>query len=383
MRWRFLSLVGKTIRRQRIRTLLTVGGIASAMLLLTLVDSLQRGVEEATGKSAEDTTLVVYRENRFCPFTSQLPEDYEARIRKVPGVRSVTPMKILVSNCRASLDVVTFRGVRPARFAATEGERLSFVDGSFEAWLRRSDAAIVGRTLAERRGFKVGQRFDANGVTVTVAGIFDSDEPQDVNVAYVDLEFIQRAPGSSGDGIVTQFNVNIDDPTEAETVSAAIDAEFEHAQEPTHTSPEKAFVARAASEAVELLGFTKWIALSCVLAVLALVANSIVLSVHDRVRDIAVLQTLGYTSGLVGRMIVAEGLLLGLLGGVLGAGMAAGLLAFNDFSLSNEGLSIAAEARPIGVLFAIGVAAGLGMLAGVIPAVRASRISIAESFRAV
>ena len=74
--------------------------------------STQEGMREATEANAAETALIVYRENRFCPFTSKLPERYESRIAAVAGVKSVLPIKIVVSNCRASLDVITFRGVR-------------------------------------------------------------------------------------------------------------------------------------------------------------------------------------------------------------------------------------------------------------------------------
>ncbi len=383
MKIRFVPLILKMVTRQRMRTILTVGGVATAMFLFALIQSLQNGVREATEMGADDTTLVVYRENRFCPFTSRLPEDYQRRIEAVSGVDTVTPMMIVVSNCRASLDVVTFRGVRPDHFAATDGSRLRMISGSLDTWQQRTDGALVGRTLAERRGLSTGQRFDANGVTVTVSGIFDSDEAQDVNVAYVDLEFLQRAPGAKGDGIVTQFNVRIDDPSRADEIASDIDATFASAQEPTYTSPEKAFVARAAADALELIGFTWWVAFGCVGAVTALVANAIVLTVQERVRDIAVLQTLGYTGGLVARMIITEGLILGLAGGVFGAFGAAALLAWGDFSLSNEGLSIAAEASVETVAIAIGLSAVLGVVAGLVPAMRAARIEIAASFRAV
>jgi putative ABC transport system permease protein len=380
---RFVPLVWKTVTRQRIRTLLTVAGVATAMFLFTAIQSLRAGVGEATEETARDSTLVVYRENRFCPFTSRLPEYYEPRMRRIPGVVDVIPMKIVVSNCRASLDVATFRGVRPPEFAAGEGQRLHILDGSLDGWLRRGDAARVGATLAQRRGFRVGDRFESTGITVTVAGIFESDEPQDRNVAYVPLEFLQRAPGIDQVGIVTQFNVRVDDPENLEEIAAAIDAEFEHDEDPTSTRSEKAFVARAAADVMELVAFAGWVALGCVGAVLALVTNAILLSVQDRVRDYAVFQTLGYTGALIAGLVVAEGAVLGLVGGATGVGGAMLLLEWTDFAISNEGLSIGFGLGPAVWGSALAAAAVIGALAGLAPAVRALRMPIVESFRAV
>src|SRR3954464_13597761 len=108
---KFIPLVWKQIIPHRTRTLLTRARAATAIFLFTAVQAGQAGVREATQTTAKDTTLVVYRQNRFCPATKRLPEYYGDRIAKMPGVVSVVPMKIVVNNCRTSLDVVTFRGV--------------------------------------------------------------------------------------------------------------------------------------------------------------------------------------------------------------------------------------------------------------------------------
>jgi putative ABC transport system permease protein len=108
-----------------------------------------------------------------------------------------------------------------------------------------------------------------------------------------------------------------------------------------------------------------------------------VLSVRDRVKEHAVLQTLGYRGGLIGRMVVAEGALLGLIGGGLGALAAYLFVRFGRFSLSNEGLSINVAADITAVLIGVLVSAGVGVLAGLAPAYQASRRQIAECFRAV
>ena len=380
---KFIPLIWKQIVRHRTRTLLTVAGVATAMFLFTAVQAMQAGVREATETTAKDTTLVVYRENRFCPATSRLPEYYGERIAKIPHVTSVVPMKIVVNNCRTSLDVVTFRGVPEEQFVAQYVQGFELLDGSIDQWKNRTDAALLGETLARRRGLAVGERFDAAGVTVFVAGIVRSKEPQDQNVAYVHLDFLQRASGNRKLGIVTQFNVKVDDPQHLEHVARAIDEEFARDPEPTQTSAEKAFVARAAADVVHLVGFTQYLGWGCLAAVLALVGNAIVLSVQDRIKEHAVLQTLGYRSSLVARLIVTEGLMLGLLGGVVGIVAAMLAVRFGHFSLSTDGLSISMTAGPMVLLIGLATSATLGVVAGLVPAVQASRREITECFRAV
>jgi putative ABC transport system permease protein len=379
---RYIPLVFKQVMRHRARTLLTVLGVASAMFLFSVVQSLQRAVTEATHATGKETTLVVYRQNRFCPFSSRLPENYERRIEKVPGVAGVVPMKIVVSNCRASLDVVTFRGVPREDFGGL-AKNFTVVSGSLEEWQKRSDAALIGEALARRRGVGPGDMLAASGVNAYVAGVIRSSEPQDQNVAYVSLEFLQRTAARGGDGIVTQFNVKVSDPAKLEQVASAIDDEFRRDQEPTDTRPEKAFVARAANDLVQIVGFTRYLGWAALAAVLALVSNAIVLSVQDRVKEHAILQTLGFRSGLISRLVVAEGVLLGVMGGVLGSLGAYGLLHLKSLSMSVEGTSMNVTADLRVLTIGLLISGGVGVLAGLVPGLQASRREIAASFRAV
>jgi len=383
---RFVPVVLKQLVRHRVRTALTLAGVGVAMFLFIAVQTLQDGVKRATQAAAGDTTLVVYRENRFCPATSRLPQFYVDRIVKIPGVVSATPIKIVVNNCRASLDVITYRGVRAEDVGEPGGiaSKWSLMSGSIDDWTRRSDAALVGETLAARRGFRVGDSFDSSGVTVTVAGVIRSPEPQDQNVAYVHLDFLQQAADKGGGlGVVTQFTVRVSDPAQLNEVAAAIDDQFRAESDPTTTRPEKAFVAQAGADIVEIVKFTRLLGWGCLAAVLALVANAIVLSVQDRIKEHAVLQTLGYRSGLIARLIVSEGMILGLIGGAIGTGVALAVVRYGNFSLSQEGLSITLDAtwRVLGA--GLLVSASVGVIAGLVPALRAGRREIASCFRAV
>jgi putative ABC transport system permease protein len=379
---RFAPLVFKQVIRHRVRTMLTLLGIATAMFLFTSVQAMQRGVAQATQATAADTRLVVYRKDRFCPATSALPQDYAGKIARIEGVRSVVPVKIVVTNCRTSLDVVTFRGVPKESFLSHQGKRLRVVSGSIDDWMRRTDASLLGRTLADRRGLKPGMTFDAAGITTYVAAVVESDDPQDQNAAYTALEFVQLA-GRNQLGIVTQFNVQVTDAAQLEHVAAAIDELFASAQEPTATTSEKAFIARVAHDIVELVGFARWLGIGCLIAVLALVGNAIVLSVQSRVAEHAILQTLGFTPAQVAMLIVGEGVVTAMLGGLLGAAMAIAVAQVSSFALSVEGQSIPILATPALLASGLAICTALGVAAGLAPAWQAGRREIVACFRTV
>lgn len=370
----------KNLVRHRLRSLLTILGVSAGMFLYASVQTMQHSLAVATEAGAADTTLVVYRENRFCPATSRLPEHYLSVIERIPGVRQVIPIQIAVNNCGASLDVITFRGVPPETLRAYNPE-INVVEGAYEDFLNQSDGALVGQHFARRRGLAPGDTFEAVGVNVTVAGIIASDSPQDENVAYVHLPFLQQA-SRVGLGVVTQFNVKVESAELLQPVAEKIDKTFAADQQPTHTRPEKAFFAETAKQMIELISFTRWLGLGAVAAVLGLVANAVLLVVRGRVRETAILQTLGYSRLAIGWMVVIEGGLLGLAGGIIGVLGATAFFHFKSFTLGNEGLTLALSPSLPVTLSGFAVAVTLGLVASLYPAWKATSRPLVQSLDA-
>jgi putative ABC transport system permease protein len=372
-------LAAKQVSRHRLRTVLTLAGIASGIFLFTAVETMQASLRLATETSAGDTTLVVYRENRFCPATSRLPEHYLDEIRRIPGVREAIPVQIVVNNCGASLDIIAFRGVPPTDLPRYNPD-LEVIAGSIDDWTGRDDAALLGENFARRRGLQPGDRFEAVGVRVHVAGIVRSPLAQDNNVAYVHLPFLQQA-SRIGLGSVTQFNVRVDAPDQLESVADRIDEVFASDAEPTETRPEKAFFAQTGQDLIEIIGFTRWLGVGAVFAVLGLVANSLLLVARGRVKESAILQTLGFRAGAIGGMMMWEGLLLGFVGGALGSVSAGLFFHWQRFTFGSEGLTLALTPSLAVTLTGLVLAILLGLLASLWPAHVAARHSIVGSLR--
>ena len=377
---KLVILALKNLTRNRLRSLLTILGVAAGMFLYASVQTMQHSLSRATETSAADTTLVVYRENRFCPSTSRLPEHYLSTIERMPGVRQVIPIQIAVNNCGASLDVITFRGVPPETLK-NYNPNIKVIAGSYDDFVKRSDGALVGQHFANRRGLSPGDKFEAVGVNVTVAGIISSDSPQDENVAYVHLPFLQQA-SRVGLGVVTQFNVKVKSADQLQPIAQQIDETFKADQQPTNTRPEKAFFAETAKQMIELIGFTRWLGLGAVFAVLGLVANAVLLIVRGRVKETAIFQTLGFSRLAIGFMVITEGILLGLVGGLIGVIGAMSFFHFKSFTLGNEGLTLALSPSASVTLSGLGMAIALGLLASLYPAWKATSRPLVQSLNA-
>lgn len=377
---KLLAFVAKNLRRRPGRSALTVLGVGFALLLLVLVESLAAGLERALSGSLAARTLIVYRQNRYCPQTSFLPERYTRLIEGVEGVESVLPVKVYLSNCRASLDMVAFQGSPVERLFATRQIRLVAGDG--ERFRRERQAALVGREFAARRGLAPGDRFRIGGIDVDVAGVFASSQPLEESLVLTHLEPLQRAGPVDRLGTVTQFEVRVASAAQAEEVAREIDRVFATAEEPTDTRSQLAFLETATRDLREILRFGRLLALACVVVVLVLVGSTIVMSVQERTRELGVLRTLGWKARHLAALVLAEALLYAAAGALLG--VAGAFLAIHSLHLSigSEGVSVSFVASPPVILRGIGLALGAALTAALLPALRCARMRIVPALRA-
>jgi putative ABC transport system permease protein len=196
----------------------------------------------------------------------------------------------------------------------------------------------------------------------------------------VKLPFLQQA-SKSGLGVVTQFNVRVNKAGDLDRVAKAIDELSRSAQEPTDTRPEKAFFAETASGLIELIAFTRWLGVGAVIAVTTLVANALLLIVRGRVKENAVLRTLGYPGRAIGCLVVSEGGMLGLMGGIAGVGLATAFLRWQSYTMGNEGQTLAIQPDARVVAGGILAALVLGILASLWPAWQAMTQPIVKNLR--
>ncbi|WP_013629445.1 ABC transporter permease [Rubinisphaera brasiliensis] len=377
--FRLGAYVFKGIWRHRARTMLTVSGAAVAMFVFCFVGSVQEGLERLTSNEDAQRTLIVFQENRFCPTSSRLPEDYARRIAEIPGVKDVMPVQVWTNNCRASLDIVVFNGAPPEQLQ--KARKLKLTSGNWSEFSSRRDAAIVGRNVATRRNLKPGDQFSIGDLDVQVAGVFASPVPAEENLIYTGLEFLQYTRGLDSAGLVTQHEVHLTATADPDQVASAIDEALRAGPVATTTRRKGAFQTSTLSDLVDLIGFAHYLGYACVGLVLALVATTTVMSVQDRIKEHAVLQTLGVRPGRVARLVVAESMLLCLTGGLLGTAVSLAILGWGALAIGAEGVTIAF--RPSLPLAATGMAVSaiVGILAGIAPAIQAAHTPIVTALR--
>ncbi len=383
--FRFAPYVMKSLWGHRTRSLLTISGAAVAVFVFCFVLSIQEGLSRLT--SQDESVLVVFQANKFCPATSHLPQDYEQVIRKIDGVQDVVPIQVFTNNCRASLDVIVFYGTIAEKVRQVRDFQL--VSGSWEEFEKHQDAAIVGQALISRRrkdarigqALGVGDKLTVGDVTVTIAGIFTSENRAEEDYVYCHLDFLQRTRGLDLVGTVTQHEVFLSPSANPQQVAGVIDAKFRSGQVETDTRTKGAFQASSLEDLIQLIELSHYLAYACLGLMTMLLATTTIMGVEDRIREHAVLQTLGVTGSRVFRLVLSESVLMSFLGGTLGVVIAAAVLAASSLSVGAEAVSIAfapsASMAGTGVI----VSALIGIVAGIAPAWRAATADIVTALR--
>ena len=375
-----LVLVMKIIWRHRVRSILTALGSAMAMFLFCFVGSIQSGLDDLIGQQEADRSLIVFQKNKFCPATSQLPEVYADAILEIDGVREVVPIQVFTNNCRASLDVVVFYGMPPEK--VHEVRDFTLASGSWDTFSSQQDAALIGSAVARRRGISTGDTFSIGEYSVRVAGIYDSENQAEENYIYTHLDYLQRGDDASSDGLVTQFEIVLRESADAAMVQEQVDALFAVGQVETDTRMKGAFQQKSLGDLMQMIRMSGYLGYGCVGLLLVLLMTTTLMSVQDRIKEHAVMKTLGYSRSNVFSIVLLETAIIGIIGGAIG--IAAAVMA-----IISSGLAIGAEAVTIaftpsldlvltgGVLLATG-----SMVAGIIPAWVASRTSIIGALHA-
>jgi putative ABC transport system permease protein len=377
--FKFVPYIFKTLWRHRSRTILTVSGSAVALFVFCFVGAVQEGMNDLQRRQRAKGALIAFQAHKFCPATSHLPQDYDQQIAQLNGVKEVVPVQVFTNNCRASLDVVVFYGVPPLKLRKVRDFEL--ISGNWAEFEQHQDAAVIGRAVASRRGINVGDKFSIGALSVNVAGVYNSADPAEENYIYSHLDFLQRSKGMNLVGTVTQMEILLHEGFDPVAKCREIDDMYRAGPVETDTRPKGVFQARSLGDLTQLIGMAHYLGYACVGLVLALVATTTVMSVEDRIKEHAVLQTIGVSGAGVFRLVMVESILLSVAGGVVGVGVAMLILKISSLSVGAEAVTIAFTPSPRLAVTGLLVSAVAGILAGIGPAIHAARTEIVPALR--
>ncbi len=381
---KYLPLLWAGLWRKPIRTTLTVLSIAVAFLLFGLLNGVIAGFDGALSKMSDTRLRVMNRAN----ILETMPISYGDRIARVPGVRSVSYFAILIAyyqdpknglsassmDIDSSLDVFPEIKVPPDQVAAMRSTR---------------SGAIVGFDLAKRFGWKIGDHITLHSMNwmkedgsaewpfeiVGFANAGPNDERIFANELYFNYDYLDTAR-INGKGTVHQFAAAIDDPSRATEIATAIDKLFANSSAETNTLNDREYVVAQIRQIGDVRMFVNSIIGAVLFTLLFLAGNTMSQSVNDRVGELGVLKTLGFSDNAVLLLVVVEASILCLI--AAGIGLAVAAIVFRGvFGSLNFASPIPLPPSVYAIGF--GIAVLLGTLSAVIPAVRARRLTIVEA----
>jgi putative ABC transport system permease protein len=382
---KFLTLILKSARRSRRRTILTIMSVALAVFLFAALRAVLDGFNAAT-EGSSSTRIVTIRSTSLI---FSMPSSHANGIRSTKGVRDLTwanwfggiykdPQNFFA---QFAVDPVSYLRMYP-EIILTPEQKQEFLDDR--------TGCIVGDGLARRFGWKIGDRivlqvgiptYGTQDYPFTVRGIYRAGGTAVDNQSmlfhwkYVDERSLEK-------GMVGWYVVQIDDPDHAPQVATSIDQQFANTPYETKTDTEKQFQSSFASMFGNLNLLLGSIAFAVVITTLFVAANTMAMSVRERTTEIAVMRTLGFPSQAIFFFIAGEGLLISIVGGVIGAGLAWFIADGEKLGISG-GFAPVFAVTPANAALGIGISAMIGVIAGSIPAVMATRLKIVDALRRV
>lgn len=383
---RFISLVLSNLKRKKLRTALTLLSIFVAFLLFGLLCTVKEAFTAGVTMAGADRLIVRHKVSLIMT----LPVGYTQRMERIEGVDRVSHWTWFGGIYRD--DTRNFFGSFPV-------EVESFLDiypeyllppQQKEAWLNTRNGAVVGRSLADRMEWKVGDRVpiksplyrkaDESAWEFDIVGIYDgANKSTDTSGFFFRYDFFDEGNEvESQKGQVGWYMVRVTDPDRAEEVAAAIDAEFANSPYETKAEPEGAF-AQAFAQQMGDIGTIMVAILSAVSFTIILVAgNTMAQAVRERTQEIGVLKAMGFTNERVLALVLVESGVVAALGGLAGLG-AAWLFTLGGSPVPSMLPIFYLPSRDL--VIGVGLVFALGLLTGIVPAVQAMRLRIADALR--
>jgi len=373
----------KNAWRNRRRTVLTILSIAASLSLLGILMAIYAAFYFSAPPPAQALRLVVRNK---VSLVFPMPEAYREKISRIPGVREVMAQQWFGGMYKNNRPENLF-----ARFAI-EPDKVFIVRGEMKlreeqkiAFQRERTACLIGRQLADKIKVGLGDRITLQGdifpVTLefTVRAIFDSE--QNSEVLYFNRKYLDESIKGALKGNVGMFMILADSADSVPRIARAVDDEFRNSTTQTKTESESAFQLGFINSLGNVKAFLLSICAAVTFTVLLVSGNTMAMSVRERVREVGVLKTLGFTRPAILGMILSESVSLAVVGGAIGLGIAAGLCSLFRMAPGFVGQLKTLSIHPPVALACLGAAVVVGLVSSAVPAWNASGTPIVEALR--
>ena len=380
-----LPLVWAGLFRRKARTLLTLASVVVAFLLFGLLQAVQTAFEAGADTADAKRLLTTARYS----IIELLPMAHERRIEAVPGVVGVAHAEWFGAKYQNESNAFAVFAVDPARYLDMYPQ-FTIAPAQRQAFIQSRTGALAGQRLVDRFHWKLGQKLPLNSEIhpkadgsmsweFDLVGIIDAEDPtvrRNTDIVLINATYFDEAR-LIGKGRTGWYIERIADPSQARAIAAEIDRLFANSPDETKTQPEKEFAIGFAKQIGDIGALVTRILIAVFFTILILTGNTMAQSLRERIPELAILKTLGFSDARVTGLVLAESVLLLLLGGALGMAAAVGTMPFVNGSTGGRFPPLFVEGatwlRAVLLILALALAIGLP------PALRARRLRIVQA----
>ncbi len=381
---KFLRLVLSNFKRHKTRTMLTILSVLVAFILFAYLGAIRNAFSYGVSVAGADRLIVRHKVSLI----QLLPQSYEAEIERIEGVSDATHATWFGAIYKDPKNFFGQMPVKPEEYMRMYPE-FKLPPEQMQAWLKTRTGAIVGRTTANRFGWKIGDRIPLMATywrskeknsqlwTFDLVGIYDASPGKDTSNFFFRHDYFDEMR-RDGQGLVGWYYIRVTDPKNAEDVARRVDAAFENSPAETKTETEKAFVKGFAEQAGNIAAIVMAILTAVFFTILLVAGNTMAQSVRERMSELGVLKAIGFTDRQVLMLVLAEAMLIAVVGG--GIGLTLGYLAVKGGDPTGGALPVFIVPTPHLILGAIFVVL-LGIVSGLLPALQALRLNPVDALR--
>jgi len=379
---KYLPLLWRNVWRRKFRAIFTIASIFIAFLLFGLLMTIRGAFGFGVDVAGLDRLVLINRITLILP----LPFSYQARLQQVPGVEIATHNTWFNGIYQDPSNFFPNIAVDPEPFMKVYPE-YKMPPEQVRAWLADRQGAIVGRDLATRFGWKVGDRVPLRGTIYqpkpgkawefNVDAIYDGEQTVDKTQFFFRYDYLDENR-QGGAGLVGWYVVKISDPSRAVELSRHFDEMFANSPAETKTTTEKGFAESFATQIGDIGAIVIAVSTTVLIMFGLVAASTMAQNVRERTNELAVLKTLGFSDAAILALVLAESLLI--VGGA-GAGGLAVAWAIVQRGDPTNGLLRSFVLPVPDILLGFALMLAMGVLAGALPAWAAMRLRITEALR--
>ncbi len=381
----YLQFLLSNLGRKKARTILTLLSIMIAFLLFGLLRSLAAAFDQGAEIAGEDRLVSINKISLIQP----LPEAYLPKVQALDGVDKATSANWFGGYYQDPKNQFPQFPIVAEEYFEIYKEMITLPEEQMQAWKKNRMGVVIGKALVDRFKWKIGDRIPLIGMfpkedgsttwEFVIEGIYEAkSKGADTSAMLMHYDYFEEAR-QYGKGTLGWLIIQVKDPKQSAQVAAAVDALFANSPAETKTSSEKDFAKSFAKQFGDI-GLITTLILGAVFFTMLLVAgNTMAQSFRERIPELAILKTLGFSDLAVMILVLAEAIVISLIGGLAG-------LLLAKFFISGAAESMAATLPGLNLsntmmLFGVGLMFLFGLLTGIIPALQGLQLNIVAALR--